>query len=162
MQHLIPEVMLSATITKIMNMKYASRLCIWFIVLKFHKQLLTLIQYILIHSCENSSSHLHLLYYSTINSCSEVNYPSRQCSQQQKLTWEINLITVMYFMIYKGCSERNASYFIMLAHNIRSGCWWWRLKFPLYFVAMWQIATEVQSDKMASSIEEHMKHVCII
>lgn len=39
--------MLSATVTTV-NMEYASRLCIWFIVLKLHKQLLTFIQYILI------------------------------------------------------------------------------------------------------------------
>ena len=27
--------------------------------------------------------------------------------------------------IYKGCSESNASYFMMLAHNVRGGCWWY-------------------------------------
>ena len=26
---------------------------------------------------------------------------------------------------YEGCSKSNASYFIMLAHNIRGGCWWY-------------------------------------
>ena len=26
--------------------------------------------------------------------------------------------------IYEGCSESNASHFIMLAHNVRGGCWW--------------------------------------
>ena len=25
---------------------------------------------------------------------------------------------------YEGCSENNASYFNMLAHNIRGSCWW--------------------------------------
>jgi len=27
--------------------------------------------------------------------------------------------------IYKGCSERKASCFVMLAHYIRGGCWWY-------------------------------------
>lgn len=27
--------------------------------------------------------------------------------------------------IYEGCSERNASYVIMLTHDIRGGCWWY-------------------------------------
>ena len=26
---------------------------------------------------------------------------------------------------YKGCSKSNASSFIMLAHNVRRGCWWY-------------------------------------
>jgi len=30
----------------------------------------------------------------------------------------------MYINIYKGCSESNAFYFIMLAHEVRGGCWW--------------------------------------
>ena len=25
--------------------------------------------------------------------------------------------------VYKGCSKSNASYFIALAHDVRSGCW---------------------------------------
>ena len=29
---------------------------------------------------------------------------------------------------YKGCSESNASYFIMLAHNFKSRCWWYGSK----------------------------------
>jgi len=28
-------------------------------------------------------------------------------------------------MIHGGCSKSNASYFIMLAHNIRGRCWWY-------------------------------------
>ena len=27
--------------------------------------------------------------------------------------------------MYDGCSESNASYFIMLVHNVSSGCWWY-------------------------------------
>ena len=26
---------------------------------------------------------------------------------------------------YRGCSESNASYFILLAHDIRGECWWY-------------------------------------
>ena len=26
---------------------------------------------------------------------------------------------------HEDCSESNASYFIMLAHNVRGGCWWY-------------------------------------
>ena len=29
------------------------------------------------------------------------------------------------YEIYDGCSESNAFYFIMLAHNIRGQCWWY-------------------------------------
>ena len=46
-------------------------------------------------------------------------------------------------LIYEGCSESNASYFIILAHNIRGGCLWQQrlnlpTNIPLHFVALWQ------------------------
>jgi len=28
-------------------------------------------------------------------------------------------------LIYEGCSKSNASYFIMLVHNVRVECWWY-------------------------------------
>ena len=40
---------------------------------------------------------------------------------------------------YEGCSERNASYFIMSAHDIRGGCWWYDSRarnFPPTFLYM--------------------------
>ena len=33
---------------------------------------------------------------------------------------------------------------------------------PLHFVAVWQMAAEEQSDKMASDMEVHMKQRCVI
>ena len=65
-----------------------------------------------------------------------------------------------------GLFESNASYFNILAHNIKGGCWWYdnRLNLPnsipLHFVAMWQTAAEGQSDKMASNMEVQMKQRC--
>ena len=59
--------------------------------------------------------------------------------------------------------ECNASYFIMLAHKVRRGCWrycskcWMFLPILLHFVAVRQIAAEKQSEKMASDMEESMK-----
>ena len=34
-------------------------------------------------------------------------------------------IVFMLVVNYEGCSESNASYIIMLAHDIRGGCWWY-------------------------------------
>ena len=65
----------------------------------------------------------------------------------------------------EGCSEINASYFIMLAHDVRGGCWWYgsRLnlpaKIPLHFVSMWQIAAGGQSDNTVSDMEVYVKEL---
>ena len=36
-----------------------------------------------------------------------------------------SFIGVCVLIKYEGCSKSNASHFIVLAHNIRSGCWWY-------------------------------------
>ena len=56
--------------------------------------------------------------------------------------------------------------FIMLANNIRGGCWWygsrgWTFQYSLKFVAMWQMAAEGQSGKTASDVEVCMKQRCV-
>ena len=41
---------------------------------------------------------------------------------------------VLFFFYSESCSESNASYFIMLAHNVGGGCWWYDSRgctFPL-------------------------------
>lgn len=41
---------------------------------------------------------------------------------------KISFVTYMhqlYYIFSKGCSESNASFFIMLAHDVRSGYWWY-------------------------------------
>ena len=55
----------------------------------------------------------------------------------------------------EGCSESNASYFIMLAH-VRGGCWWcdsrdWTFppNIPLDAAAVWQMAAEGHSERMS-------------
>jgi len=58
----------------------------------------------------------------------------------------------------KGCSESNASYFIMLTHT---GSGMAVGVVPLHFVAMGQTAAEGQSDKMAPDMEVHIKQMCI-
>jgi len=71
-----------------------------------------------------------------------------------------------YSSFYEGCSESNASCFMMLAHSIRGWCWWYGSRgwtfpqTPLYFVAVWQLAAEGQSNKMASDVETYMKQRC--
>jgi len=72
-------------------------------------------------------------------------------------------------LIYKGCPKINASYFVMLDHDVRGGCWWYGSRgwtFPasisLNFVTMWQMTAEGQSDKMASDMEMRMKQRCVI
>ena len=82
------------------------------------------------------------------------------------LFWSKTRAGRTYFMMYEGCFESNASYFIMLAHDIRGGCWWHgskRWNFPLLFhygffccclfvcmfFAVWQTAAQGKSDKMA-------------
>ena len=68
----------------------------------------------------------------------------------------------------EGCSESNASYFIMLAH-VRGGCWWcgsrdWTFppNIPLDAAAVWQMAAEGQSDKLASDMEVYINEGCLI
>ena len=31
---------------------------------------------------------------------------------------------LLWELLHKGCSESNPSYFMMLAHSVRGGCWW--------------------------------------
>ena len=72
---------------------------------------------------------------------------------------------IIYRSIYEGCSKSNASYFIMVAHNTRGRCLWhissggWIFPsvFPLYFIFVWQMAAEKQSDQMLSDMEVCMK-----
>ena len=52
---------------------------------------------------------------------------------------KISFVTYIYELYYifdGGCSESNASYFIMLTHNIRDECWWYSSRgwiFPSVF-----------------------------
>jgi len=43
--------------------------------------------------------------------------------------------------------------------------WQWRLNLPtnflFHFVAVWQMAAEVQSDKIASDMEVHLEQMCV-
>ena len=44
---------------------------------------------------------------------------------------------------HEGCSETNASYFVILAHNFRGGCWWygsrdWML-LPIFHYFFWHV-----------------------
>ena len=57
---------------------------------------------------------------------------------------------------HEGCSESNASCFIMLAHDVRE------VTFPLYFVSMWHAAAEEQSDNVMPVMETHMKQVFVL
>jgi len=57
--------------------------------------------------------------------------------------------------MYEGCSESNALYVMMLAHDIRGGCWYYSSRgwaFPpnisSHVVAVWQMAAEGHSDTM--------------
>jgi hypothetical protein len=62
------------------------------------------------------------------------------------------------YKYYEGHSESNASYFIMLARNVRGGCWLnLPSNIPLNFVAMRQMTAEGQSD-----MEVRMKQRCVI
>ena len=59
-------------------------------------------------------------------------------------------------MLSEGLFESNASYFIMLADNIRGGSWWYGSRcwtFPPIF----HVVTEGQSDRMVSDMEVWMK-----
>ena len=65
---------------------------------------------------------------------------------------------------YKGCSESNASYFILLAH-IRGGCWWcggrgWTSQLLLCPAAVWQMAAGGSLKKMVPDMGVHMKQKC--
>ena len=68
---------------------------------------------------------------------------------------------------YEGCSESNASYFMMLAQNVRGGwCWygsrgWTFLPMLHYVVSVQQMAAEEQSYKTTSNMEECMKQRCV-
>ena len=74
--------------------------------------------------------------------------------------------SVFNYSVYKGCSESNASYFLMLSHNVRGGCMAVKplpvCEYSITVVAMWQMAAEGHSDKMASNTEAYMKQNCVI
>ena len=53
------------------------------------------------------------------------------------------------FHLYKGCSESNASYFMILTHGVRGRCWWDSSRgptfpptVPFHVVDVWQMAEE--------------------
>ena len=48
-----------------------------------------------------------------------------QCPEQMRLCSCTSLRKHQMENYYEGCSESNASHFIMLAHNNRGGCWWY-------------------------------------
>ena len=88
--------------------------------------------------------------------------PAWECQSFHFIADWLNGITSWYK--YEGSSEINASYFMMLAHDIGGGCWWYgsrgrtfRADILLNFVAMRQMTAEGQSDKMASDMEVRMK-----
>ena len=67
-------------------------------------------------------------------------------------------------IIYETCSKSNASYFVMLAHDVSSGWWWYGSRgwtFPLHFVAMWQTAAEAQPDSVEFDMGVQMKQRCV-
>jgi len=52
--------------------------------------------------------------------------PSNPISRAIFCVWPLTPISISNKTFkYKGCSKNNASYFIMLAHDIRGGCWWY-------------------------------------
>jgi len=76
----------------------------------------------------------------------------------------------MFFLIEfdKDCSKSNVSYFIMLTHNVRGGCWWYGSRgwtsLPVFHYILLRMTDgrEAQSDKMTSNVEVHMKQRCVI
>ena len=62
---------------------------------------------------------------------------------------------------YEGYSESNASYFMMLARDVRYRCRWHGIKGgtcpTIHFVPMWQRTADRQFDRMASAMEVWMK-----
>jgi len=73
------------------------------------------------------------------------------------------LFRILRKNIYQGYSESNASYFVMLDHKVRGGCWWYGSRswtFPpvfSYVLLLWQMAAEGQPVRIASHMEAHMK-----
>ena len=73
-------------------------------------------------------------------------------------------LLVLFLSMYKGRSESNASYFIMLTHYIRGRCWWYSSKgwtfLPITHSMLLPCDRQQQRgtlDRMASDMEVHMK-----
>lgn len=83
-------------------------------------------------------------------------------SRPQSLKWWI-------CEMYEDYSKSNASYFILLAHNIPDGYWWYSSRIwtriptdiPLHFPAMWQMAAKGQPNKMTTDVGVQMKRRCV-
>ena len=65
----------------------------------------------------------------------------------------------------RATPKYNVSYFVMLSHNIKGGCWWYGRSgwtFPPithnFFFALLQIAADRQSGKMASDMKAEVCH----
>ena len=54
----------------------------------------------------------------------EIKCNKENTFQQNCLHYMVSDHLIMYTHMYKGCSESNASYFIILTHDVR-GCSWW-------------------------------------
>ena len=67
----------------------------------------------------------------------------------------------------EGCSESNASYFMMLVHDIRGRCWWygnrgWTFcQYSITFCSALQKVAEGQSGSMVSHMEVCMEQRCV-
>ena len=76
------------------------------------------------------------------------------------------LLIILSDAFSEGCSESNASHCMVLAHDVRGGCWWCGSRgrtFPPVFhdnIAVQQMAAEGQSDS-GSDVEVHMKQRCV-
>lgn len=67
---------------------------------------------------------------------------------------------LMFCLNYNGHFERNTSFFIMLAHDVRGECWWYGSKrtfLPINIFVLLQITTKWQSGKMVYVMKWDMK-----
>lgn len=70
----------------------------------------------------------------------------------------------VYFKMWKyaGCSESNASYYIMSAHNIRGRCWWYGSRGSTFLPIFHYILFLYDSCQQRGSLTEwHLKWKCI-
>jgi hypothetical protein len=81
-----------------------------------------------------NSDHItasHISYKMVYPSCSQLRddkyFPKvtkEFVKSKKKRRMYVNVMSV-YIYIYEGHSKSNASYFIMLAHDVRGGRWWY-------------------------------------
>ena len=76
----------------------------------------------LLKTCPSSQQHLNNYFQNKLSCAMNFTVLLQELIQTSSVN---SSICIWFTSNYEGCSDSNASYFAMLAHDIRGTCWWY-------------------------------------